>query len=258
MQHLHSQGAAIIFNTHNIKVHIMHTTKQDKLKALKAAFPHTIPIMAGFLFMGITYGIYARTSSLMAFIPILMSITVFAGSAEFLAVGLLTSSFNPLEAFTLTLMLNARHLFYGISMLDKYSNVGLKKAYLIYGMCDETFSVNCSADIPDGVDKGWFMFFVTLLDQIYWVLGASLGSLFGSFITFNTKGLDFTMTAMFTVIMLNQWLKDDNHTSALCGFGISLLCLIIFGKDNFIIPAMILILLSLTLLRPYLEKEDNK
>lgn len=235
----------------------MDKPQSNKTKALKAAFPHTIPIMAGFLFMGITYGIYAKTSGLHFILPVIMSITVFAGSAEFLAVGLLTSSFNPLQAFGLTLMLNARHLFYGISMLDKYSSTGAKKSYLIFGMCDETFSVNCSVSVPSDIDRGWFFFFVTLLDQLYWVTGATLGSLFGSFITFNTTGLDFTMTAMFVVIMLEQWLKDKNHFSAISGFVISLICLMIFGKDGFIIPSMLIILLTLTVAKPTLEKEDK-
>ena len=233
----------------------MNSPAKDKINALKAAFPHTVPIMAGFLFLGITYGIYAKTSGLHFLLPIIMSIVVFAGSAEFLAVSLLIGQFDPLSAFGLTLMLNARHLFYGISMLDKYSNTGLMKGYLIYGMCDETFSVNCSVDIPEGINKGWFMFFVTLLNQSYWVIGATLGSTFGSFITFNTTGLDFSMTAMFVVIMLEQWLKDKNHFSSVSGFAISVVCLLLFGKDSFIIPSMILILAVLTLFRKNLSRE---
>ena len=235
----------------------MNNISQKNSAAFKAAFPYTVPIMAGFLFMGITYGIYAKASGLHFLLPIIMSMVVFAGSAEFLAVSLLIGNFNPLQAFGLTLMLNARHLFYGISMLDKYSNTGAKKPYLIFGMCDETFSVNCSADIPNGIDKGRFMFFVTLLNQSYWVIGATLGSIFGSFIKFNTAGLDFAMTAMFVVIMLERWLKDDNHFSALSGFIISVACLLIFGKDSFIIPSMILILLSLTVNRKSLKKDEK-
>lgn len=223
-------------------------------KALVAAFPNTIPIFAGFWFLGMTYGIYMNVSGFSFWYPMLMSITIFAGSMEFVAVNLLMGAFNPLQAFTMTLMINARHLFYGISMLDKYKGLGLKKLYLIFGMCDESFSINYTANIPEDVDKGWFMFFVTLLNQCYWFLGSTMGGICGSLIHFNTEGLDFVMTAMFVVIFLEQWLKDKNHISALLGLGISLLCLLAFGADDFIIPAMIGILGVLTLMRKPLEK----
>ena len=165
----------------------------------------------------------------------LMSITIFAGSIEFVTVNMLLGAFNPLQAFVMTLMINARHLFYGISMLDKFRGTGWKKVYLIFGMCDESFSINYTADIPENVDRGWFMFFVTLLNHFYWFSGATLGGIFGSLIHFNTEGLDFVMTAMFVVIFMEQWLKEKNHTSSILGLGISLLCLIAFGADNFII-----------------------
>lgn len=225
--------------------------------AFKAAFPHTIPIFAGFWFLGMTYGIYMNVSGFSFWYPMLMSLTIFAGSAEFVAVNMLLGAFNPLQALAMTLMINARHLFYGISMLDKYRGNGLKDIYLIFGMCDESFSINYTADIPAGIDRGWFMFFVTLLNHCYWFFGATLGGIFGSLIHFNTEGLDFVMTAMFVVIFMEQWMKEKNHISALVGIGISLLCLIAFGSDNFIIPAMVGILGVLTLLRKPLEKSEN-
>lgn len=224
------------------------------LKALKAAFPHTIPIFAGFWFLGLTYGIYMRVSGFSFWYPMLMSLTIFAGSMQFVAVNLLMGAFNPLQALVMTLMINARHLFYGISMLDRYKGTGWKKIYLIFGLCDETFSVNYTANIPDDVDKGWFLFFVTLLDYLYWFLGSTLGGIFGALLHFNTEGLDFVMIAMFVVIFIEQWLKDKNHASALLGIGLSLLCLIAFGADNFIIPSMIAILGMLTLFRKPIEK----
>lgn len=225
-----------------------------KLKALKAAFPFTIPIMLGFLFLGMTYGIYMNVSGFSFVYPMLMSLTIFAGSVEFITVNMLLGAFNPLQAFVMALMVNARHLFYGISMLDRFKGVGKKKWYLIYGMCDETFSINYTAQIPQGVDRGWFMVFVTLLNQIYWVTGATLGGIFGSYVTFNTEGLGFVMTAMFTVIFMEQWLKDRDHTGAYVGVALSVVCLIIFGADEFIIPAMLAILGVLTLLRPRIER----
>ena len=233
--------------------------KKDIIKnSFKAAFPQTIPIFAGFLFLGVTYGIYMNSLGFSPIYPMLMSLTVFAGSMEFVAANLLLGAFNPLQAFAMTLMINARHIFYGISMLEKYKGTGRKKFYLIFGMCDESFSINYSAQIPPGADKGWFMFFVTLLNHFYWFTGASLGGIFGSMITFSTKGMDFAMTALFTVIFTEQWLKDKNHISALLGLGISFLCLIAFGRDDFIIPAMIGILGMLTLLRKPLEKGEEQ
>lgn len=228
--------------------------KGVKRKALKAAFPYTIPIFAGFMFLGMTYGIYMHSLGFSFVYPMLMSMTIFAGSMEFVTANMLLGAFNPLQALVMTLMINARHLFYGLSMLDRFKGLGMKKIYLIYGMCDESFSINCSAEPPEGVDRGWFMFFVTLLNQLYWVSGATLGGLLGNLVQFSTEGLDFVMTAMFVVIFLEQWLKDRNHTSALLGLGLSLLCLIAFGADNFIIPSMLAILAMLTLLRAPLEK----
>lgn len=222
-------------------------------KAFKAAFPYTIPIFAGFWFLGMTYGIYMNVSGFSFWYPMLMSLTIFAGSMEFVAVNLLLGAFNPLQALAMTLMINARHLFYGISMLDKYRGTGWKKFYLIFGMCDESFSINYTAKIPEGTDRGWFMFFVTLLNQFYWFLGATLGGIFGSLIHFSTEGLDFVMTAMFVVIFLEQWLKEKNHVSAVMGILLSLLCLIAFGADHFMIPAMLAIFASLTLTRGRLE-----
>jgi len=225
--------------------------------AFSAAFPHTLPIFAGFWFLGMTYGIYMHASGFSFWYPMLMSLTIFAGSMEFVAGNLLLGAFNPLQAFVMTLMINARHLFYGIAMLDRFRGTGWKKIYLIFGMCDETFSINYTADIGPGVDKSWFMFFVTLLNHFYWFSGATLGGLFGGFIRFNTKGLDFVLTAMFVVIFMEQWLKEKNHVSSLAGIGLSVLCLLVFGPGNFIIPSMAGIFCMLTALRRPLEKADT-
>ena len=232
----------------------MQNKRKVLKKALYAAFPNTIPILAGFLFLGMTYGIYMNVSGFSFWYPCLMSLTIFAGSVEFVAVNLLLGAFHPIQALAMTLMLNARHLFYGISMLDRFRGLGLKKIYLIFGMCDETFSINYTAEIPPDVDRGWFMFFVTLLNHLYWFAGATLGGVFGSFITFNTEGLDFVMTAMFVVIFLEQWLKEERHESSILGIGLSILSLIAFGADGFLIPAMLSILAVLTLLRKPLTK----
>lgn len=224
------------------------------LSALKAAFPHTIPIFAGFWFLGLAYGVYMNVSGFSFIYPMLMSLTIFGGSLEFIAVTMLLAPFAPVQTFVMTLLIQARHLFYGISMLDKFKGLGWKRFYLIFGMCDETFSINCTADIPADVDRGWFMFFVTLLNHFYWFSGATIGGLVGSLLTFNTEGLDFVMTAMFVVIFLNQLEKEEKHYTALIGLGSAALCLVIFGADSFMIPTMICILAALTLLRTPIEK----
>lgn len=224
------------------------------IKALKAAFPKTIPIMAGFLFLGTAYGIYARTQGLAAAVPIIMAAVVFAGSMEFVAVDLMVTGFDPLGAFIMAVMVNARHLFYGISMLGKYKGTGAIKPYLIFGLCDESFSINCTATVPDGVDKGKFYFWVTILNQLYWVTGAAFGSLAGTLIGVELKGLDFVMTALLVVIFLDNWLKEKSHISSLVGIAATVVCLLIFGSDGFIIPSMAVIILVLTIFRKPLER----
>lgn len=221
-------------------------TDKKFLKALKSAFPFTLPVLAGFTFLGATYGILMNTSGFPFWYPILISLTVYAGSAQFVAVNLLLGAFNPLQAFAVILMLNARHIFYGLSMLEKYKGTGVKKLYLIFGMCDETFSINCSADVPDGIDKGDFYLATTLLDQFYWVLGTAIGAIFGSFLPFSTEGLDFAMTAMFIVIFIEQLTKKGERVSSLAGLFLSLVCLFMFGSESFLIPAMIAILIFLS------------
>lgn len=225
-----------------------------RMKALKAAFPNTIPIFAGFWFLGIAYGVYMHVSGFSFIYPCLMALVIFGGSLEFVAVSMLLSPFAPLTTLLVALMIQARHLFYGIAMLDKFKGLGWKRFYLIFGLCDETFSINYTAKIPPDVDRGWFMFWVTALNQFYWVSGSTLGGLLGGLITFDTEGLDFVLTAMFVVIFLEQWLKEKKHYTALIGLGVSALCLVLFGADSFLIPSMCGILLFLVGLRKPLEK----
>lgn len=226
-------------------------------KALISAFPHTLPIFAGFWFLGMTYGIYMNVSGFSFWYPLIMSMVIFGGSLEFVAVSMLLSPYAPLQVFLMALMIQARHLFYGISMLDKFKGMGWKKPYLIFGMCDETFSINYTAEIPEDVDRGWFYFWVTLLDRFYWVSGATIGGILGNFLTFNTKGLDFVMTAMFVVIFMDQWLKEKHHVSAWVGLLSSVGCLVIFGADSFLVPTMICILVLLTALqKPLMQKGE--
>jgi 4-azaleucine resistance transporter AzlC len=228
-------------------------------KALKAAFPYTIPIFAGFWFLGLAYGIYMNVSGFSFVYPMIMSLIIFGGSLEFVAVEMLLSPFAPIQVLIMTLLIQARHLFYGISMLDKFKDMGWKKFYLIFGMCDETFSINYTAKIPEDVDRGWFMFFVTLLNHLYWVSGATIGGLVGSLIHFNTDGISFVMTSMFVVIFMEQWMKEKHHVSAYIGLGAAALCLLIFGADSFMIPTMIMIIVLLAAFRrPFEKMEANE
>lgn len=226
-----------------------------KTKAFKAALPYTVPICIGFLFLGMSYGFLMRSKGFSFVYPMLMSLFIFAGSMEFVTVDLLLSAFNPVYAFFLTLMVNARHLFYGISMLEKYKNTGWKKFYLIYGMCDESFSINCAVTPPEDVDRGWFMFFVTMLNQIYWVSGSTLGALLGYIVHFDTTGIEFVMTALFVVMFMNQWEESKDHRPALIGLGCSLLCLLLFGSKSFLLPAMALIIICFILTKKKSPKE---
>lgn len=232
--------------------------KKLRRKAFKAALPRTLPILVGFAFLGMSYGLLMRSKGFSFIYPMFMSMFIFAGSMEFVTANLLLADFNPIYAFLLALMVNARHLFYGISMLEKFDGTGWKKPYLIFGMCDETFSINCTADLPPDVDKGWFMFFVTLLNQIYWVVSSTVGSLLGYVIHFNTKGIEFVMTALFVVMFLGQWDKKENRVPALVGLIGTAVCLPIFGSKYFIVPAMVLIVAAFAVGKKIEDREGKK
>ena len=227
-----------------------------RLKALKTAFPYTLPILAGFLFLGMAYGIYMNVSGFSFVYPMITSLVVYGGSLEFVTASMLLSPYAPVQVFTMALLIQARHIFYGVSMLDKFKGLGWKKYYLIFGLCDETFSITCTADIPEDVDRGWFMFFVTLLNHIYWVAGATIGGLVGSLLKFDTAGIGFVMTAMFVVIFLEQWLKEEKHHASCIGILASVVCLLIFGPDSFMLPTMAVIIALLALLRDFIEKPE--
>ena len=218
-----------------------------KRKALRAAFPYTVSIWVEFLFLGLSYGLLMRSMGLPIFYILAMSIFIFAGSMEFVTVNLLMGAFQPLNAFIMTLMVNARHLFYGLAMLGKYRDTGWKKGHLIFGMCDETFALNSAITPPEGVDRGWFYFFITLLNQMYWVSSGALGYLVGSALPINTTGVDFILTALITVLFLGQLEGREKQRSGWMGLGIALVCLLVLGSKNFILPALALIVLCVCL-----------
>jgi len=227
---------------------------RKQMTALKAAFPYTIPVMAGYIFLGLVFGFMLTSKGYHFGWAVLMSVFIYAGSMQFVAVNLLVSAFDPLSAFLITLMVNARHLFYSISMLRKFDGTGAKKPYLIMGLTDETYSILCSTDAPEGVDRVSFMFYTTLLNQVYWVTASLTGSLIGSFLAFDASGIDFAMTAFFVTIFINQWKSQKDHLPAVTGVVVPVLCLIIFGPDKFIIPSMVMIVLLLTVFRKTIER----
>ena len=224
----------------------MNNKKTEIKKAFREAFPTTIPVLTGFLALGIAYGILMKTNGYGVIWAFLMSAVCFCGSMQFAAITFLTTVFDPLGAFFLSLLVNARHLFYGISLLQKYKGTGKLKFFLIYLLCDETYSIVSSKEPKEGINRKYFYGFVSFLDYIYWITGTVIGSIAGGFITFNTKGLDFALTALFVVLFAEQMKVRENWILGFIGIFSTVLCLVIFGADNLVIPAMIMIIILLT------------
>lgn len=219
-------------------------------------FEKSFPVMVGYVFLGAAYGILMQTRGYGIIWALAMSVLVYAGSLQYASIPMLISKVHPLYAFLMALMINARHLFYGISMLGKYNGMGRRKPYLIFGLTDETFSIVCDEKVPEYMDEGKLYFLITLFDQCYWVLGTLLGCALGKFIPFNSNGLDFALTALFVVIFTSQWMEQKDHSPALIGVVISCICLQIFGEDSFIIPAMLAIIAALVI-SYYAERRKN-
>ena len=216
-----------------------------KKTALRAAFPHTVPVLTGYLVLGMAYGILMQTKGYGPLWSGLMSALAFCGSMQYAAIALLTTVFDPLQAFFLSLMVNARHLFYGVSMLKKYAGLGSLRPLLIWWLTDETFSVLCTVEVPDGVERGPFYFWVSFLNYCYWVGGTLAGGLFGSFLTFNTTGIDFALTALFVVLFIEQLKGKQQRISGVIGLVCTVAALAVFGADKMVIAAMVLILVCL-------------
>lgn len=226
-------------------------------KLIKSAFIKSLPVMAGYVVLAIGFGILMKEAGYGLFWSFLMSFTIYAGSMQYVAVSLLSSGASLISAALTTLMVNTRHLFYGVSMIDKYKDAGKKKPYLIFALTDETYSLLCGDDYPEGEDKHWYSFFVSLFNQCYWVIGSIIGSIIGSLITFNTAGIDFSMTALFVTVFVEQWLTAKNHLPAIAGLFCSIACLMIFGPDNFLIPTMISITIVLSLCKNVMEESGG-
>ena len=216
-----------------------------RLRALRAAFPHTVPVLTGYLVLGMAYGLLMQTKGYGPLWSGLMSAIAFGGSMQYAAIALLTTVFDPIQAFFLSLMVNARHLFYGVSMLQKYAGLGALRPFLIYWLTDETFSVLCTVEVPEGVERGSFYFWVSFLDYCYWVGGTLIGGLFGSLLTFNTTGMDFALTALFVVLFIEQLKGREQRISGVIGLVCTVIALAVFGADKMVIAAMVLILVCL-------------
>lgn len=225
--------------------------------SVKYALKRSIPVMAGYVVLGMGFGILLETKGYGIGWALCMSTFIYAGSMQYVAIDLLAGGASLISAALMTLMVNARHLFYGVSMIDRYKETGAKKPYLIFALTDETYSLVCSGDVPEGVDQKAYFFWVSFFDQCYWVMGSVAGSLIGSLITFNTAGIEFSMTALFIVVFVEQWKSTSNHLSALIGVVTSIICLFLFGGDSFLIPSMLMITLMLTLCRKMLDKEGK-
>ena len=213
------------------------------------AFYRTLPVMAGYVVLGIGFGILLRSAGYGVLWAFAMSLLIYAGSMQYVGVGLLAGGASIITTILTTLMVNARHLFYSISMIDRYKDAGKYKPYLIFALTDETYSLLCDGKTPEGEDANRYRFFVSLFNHSYWIAGSVIGSLLGTVIPFSTEGIEFAMTALFLASFTDQWIANRDHVPAITGVVSTLLCLLVFGAENFLIPAMLLITLVLTLIR---------
>ncbi len=215
--------------------------KRNVKFTLKEAFKSSLPIFAGYIVLGGGFGILLAAKGYGIQWAFLMSLFIYAGSMQYVAIDLLAGGASLISSAIMTVMVQARHMFYGISMLDKYKDAGKVKPYLAFALTDETYSLVCSGKTPEGADKKLYWLFLSMLNQCYWILGCTLGNLFGNLVSFNSAGVEFSMTAIFIVIFVEQWQEGKSHSGALLGVGASFICLLIFGADKFLIPAMIVI-----------------
>lgn len=223
--------------------------KNKIARALGAAFPLTLPVLAGYYFLGMSYGLYMHSLGFSWLWPTLTAAFVYGGSLEFVLGSMLCAQFSPVSTAVVALAVQLRHLFYGITQLGRYRGRGWKTFFLVFGMSDETFAITSSAQTPEGVDEGWFMLLITWLDQAYWIVGAASGGIFGQLVAFPTKGLSFVMTALFVVILLGAWDKARDRRPAWIGLACSVACLLVLGPKGFMVPAMALMTAALLVMR---------
>lgn len=225
-------------------------------KLIKRAFLDTLPVMAGYMVLGFGFGLISAEKGYGVLWAIAMSAFIYAGSMQYVALDLLSGGATLITAAVTTLMVNARHLFYGITMIEHYKEMGKRKPYLIFSLTDETYSLLCSGKAPCGLPFKDYALIVSIFNQCYWVLGSFLGALVGSASAFNTKGVEFAMTALFITVFVEQWKSTKKHIPAIVGVASSVICLLVFGAKDFLIPSMILITLSLSFGKKIIDKEE--
>ena len=225
-------------------------------KVVKQAFIDTLPVMTGYLVLGLGFGIIMKTNGYGILLAFAMSLFIYAGSMQYIAIGLLAGGASLITIALTTLIVNARHLFYGISMIGKYKNTGKRKPYLIFALTDETYSLVCNDNlVMEEKERADYYFWVSLLNHGYWLLGSVAGAVVGTVLSFNSEGIDFALTALFLTVFLEQWLTNKKHTPAMIGVGVSVVCLLIFGSDKFLIPTMLVIALLLCVYKE--ERKDD-
>lgn len=226
-------------------------------KAFRKAFPHTIPVLTGYLFIGIAFGVMYAEKGYSFLWAILMSVMVYAGSGQYLAVNFFVPGVSFIQVIFLTFMVNVRHIFYGISLLEKFNKTGNKRWYMIFGLTDETYSLLCTTKVPNDVDESKFLFAISVLDHLYWVLGSAIGAIAGTVLPISSEGIDFAMTALFVVIFIEQWMEKKNRIPELIGVAVAVIGLMIFGAERFVLPAMLAIVALLFIGRKKLDKEEE-
>lgn len=235
----------------------MKTTTSKKggyAKAFRVAFPYTIPVLTGYLFIGMAFGVMIQEKGYNFLWAMLMSLLCYAGSGQYLAVNFFAPGVSLFHVIFMEFMLNIRHIFYGLSLLERFGRMGKKRLYMIFSLTDETYSLFFITKVPPDVEEDKFLFAIALLDQSYWILGSGIGALLGNMLPVNTKGIDFAMTALFVVIMIEQWMEKKNRSSVIIGLLCGLGCLLVFGPENFILPTMICIMVILLSARKPFEK----
>lgn len=230
----------------------------SKRELYKSVIIKTLPVMAGYIVLGIGFGILLKVNGYGLVWALLMSALIYAGSAQYVGISLISGGASILTTALTILMVNARHLFYGVSMINHYKGARKRKPYLIFALTDETYSLVCNGEAPEGVDKHKYWFMISLFNQCYWVIGSVIGSIVGGIITFNTTGIDFSMTALFVTVFVEQWISTKEHRPALVGLCASCICLLLFGSKNFLIPAMISILICLSFMQKMLLAKENE
>jgi 4-azaleucine resistance transporter AzlC len=226
-------------------------------KAFRRAFPYTIPVLTGYLFIGIAFGVMYAEKGYSFLWAILMSVMVYAGSGQYLAVNFFVPGISFVQVIFLTFMVNVRHIFYGISLLEKFNKMGIKRWYMIFGLTDETYSLLCTTNVPKDVDENKFLFAISVMDHSYWVLGSAIGAIAGTVLPINSEGIDFAMTALFVVIFIEQWMDRKNRIPEIIGVIVAIVALILFGASNFVLPAMLAIVALLFVGRKKLDKEEE-